>query len=206
MGFSYVSSFRCHTLFCNTATLSSKFLVTFASLSSLFSFFLFLFFPQTFYEQNACDIHLAVYQSEAWEYNFLSCDLKILCMCPNLLLEVVGGSNKIMFQSHLVYCPVLLLQPWMISQVFVWIIPAKKSLFWFFSWVGCFSRKNTNFLILKVLGALHVFQWSFYQRKCKGLGVITKVGWPYMVPPVYASQLLKIKYLLAWESHTACQS
>lgn len=63
----------------------------------------------------------------------------------------VQTKNYIPESSSLLSC-VLLLQSWMISQVFVWIIPAKRSLFWFSSGFVCFfQKKNTNFPILKFL-------------------------------------------------------
>lgn len=53
----------------------------------------------------------------------------------------VQTKNYIPESSSLLSC-VLLLQSWMISQVFVWIIPAKRSLFWFSSGFVCFFQKK----------------------------------------------------------------
>lgn len=89
-----------------------------------------------------------------------------------------GGSNNIIFQTHLVYCPTLLLQPWMISRVFVWIIPEERSLFWvlfgfsqvwmffqikiFISWIKNLfwntSRDSVELCTKKVQGAVHCDQ------------------------------------------------
>lgn len=70
----------------------------------------------------------------------------------------IGGAGSLTIQllNHLIYCPVPLLQFWVVSHLSGWTIPAKEDLF--LMCLGVFpeeqqqqQQKHPNFLILRFL-------------------------------------------------------